>query len=85
MRANRVKEACVRIALKGVRASRVKERAPCSDSDSECMHSSRVKERASHVSIEVQSQKESAYVSTKSSGQLNTFVLNHFSVYWKVS
>jgi hypothetical protein len=29
--------------------------------------------------------KESAYVSTQQSGQLNTFVLNHFSVYWKVA
>jgi hypothetical protein len=29
--------------------------------------------------------KESEYVSTQSSGQLNTFLLNHFSVYWKVS
>jgi hypothetical protein len=26
--------------------------------------------------------KESAYVSTQSSGQFNTFLLNHFSVYW---
>jgi len=29
--------------------------------------------------------KESAYVITQQSGQLNTFVLNHFSVYWKVA
>jgi hypothetical protein len=42
----------MRAVLKSVHASRVKERAPCSDSDSECMHASRVKERASHVSIE---------------------------------
>jgi len=29
--------------------------------------------------------KEVAYVSTQSSGQLNTFLLNHLSVYWKVA
>jgi hypothetical protein len=29
--------------------------------------------------------KERAYVSTQSSGQLNTFYLNHFSVCWKVA
>ncbi len=29
--------------------------------------------------------KERAYVSTQSSGQLNKFLLNHFSVYWKVA
>ncbi len=29
--------------------------------------------------------KKLAYVSTQSSGQLNTFLLNHFSVYWKVA
>jgi hypothetical protein len=29
--------------------------------------------------------KELAYVSTQQSGQLDTFLLNHFSVYWKVA
>ncbi len=29
--------------------------------------------------------KERSYVSTQSSGQFNTFILNHFSVHWKVA
>jgi len=28
---------------------------------------------------------ELAYVSTQQSGQFDTFLLNHFSVYWKVA
>ena len=82
----------MRVVLKGVRASRVcrvyfsrhlNDLIGVDDVSSTMCLLSSSKKIAQFRTHDLT--KEFAYVSTQSSGQLNTFLLNHFSVYWKVA